>query len=131
MTVRESGPISFGPADLKRTDRGVTWGVKCQLMDDVQRIYVFLQNTDGAWGLDSHDESVLEDDFRKAMTQFASVSAWFTGRFIPNLNKWLGLKFPITGTVPTLTQFEQADQLINANVAITVKPDGTLLAAVK
>ena len=131
MTVRTSGYVSFGDGDFLRTDRGITWGIKCSVVDGIEFISVFTRNTDGTWNA----EWVIDDGFDLRTVEYPQVIDWFLNVLLPKLNAWLASKFKARGvTTPApvaLTRLEQADQLINTRLAITVNSDGTLTASLK
>lgn len=130
MTVRTSPPITFGPHDFQRTDRGITWGIKVTATSDASFVMVFVKSADGEWQPDrSLQAAMLDGAFENAIQRGGPVVDWFRGTLIPKLNIWLGLKFPPLGDAvpPTASYAEQADALIQG-IRITVRPDGTLLA---
>ena len=135
MTVRTGGYVAFGPGDFVRTDRGITWGIKCTVMADsgVEFISIFSRNNDGTWNA----EATIDDGFDLRTAEYPDVIDWFLNVLLPKLNAWLASKFPaLTGGIapPTpaaLTRLEQADLLINTRLSITQNPDGTLTASLK
>jgi len=128
MTVRTSGYITFGAGDFVRTDRGVTWGIKCSVVDGIEFVSIFSRNLDGTWNA----EAIIDDGFDMRTAEYPNVIDWFIHVLLPKLNAWLASKFPASGTPPApLSRLEQADQLINTRLAITVNSDGTLTASLK
>ena len=129
MTVQtSSGQIQIGTGDFIRTDRGVTWAIKCRDIDGSQFVQVYIQSG-SSWTTDSLPESALDNSFDLRTQEYPVVMDWFTGLLIPKLNAWLAKKFPATAQPET--RFEEADQLINTRLAITVNSDGTLTASLK
>ena len=132
MTVRTSAPITFGPHDFQRTDRGITWGIKVTSTSDASFVMVFVQGADGKWLPDQTQAAQLDAAFETAISRGGPVINWFRDVLLPKLNAWLREKFPpldATAPPPAPTTFpEQADALIQG-LRITVHADGTLTAA--
>ena len=131
MTVRTSGYVAFGPGDFVRTDRGVTWGVKCSVVDSIEFVSIFTRNPDGTWNA----EAIIDDGFDLTAERYPQVIDWFINVLLPKLNAWLATKFQARGvTTPApvaMTRLEQADMYINTRLGIAENADGTLTAWLK
>lgn len=122
MTVQVSqGPIEMIQGkDFIRTDRGITWGIKCRDIMGVQ-VVMIVQNTPNGW-------QVLENLETGFDLYKGDLDLWFKN-ILQKLNAWLAKFFPANGQPePELTRFEQADKLIQG-IKITVNADGTLTAS--
>lgn len=124
MTIRTSPEIVFGPNDFKRTDRGVTWGIKVTATSEATFVAVLV--ADGPrWTMGAMLDSAL--DLNTA--EFPDMNDWMQRKCLPALNAWLADKFPALDKPPVAgTRAEQADMLIQG-LRIAVSPvDGKLTA---
>jgi hypothetical protein len=140
MTVQDTSglPVLVQGKDFIRTDRGITWGIKCRTIPVGQYVAVCTLQSNGTWNWDELPEGMLESGFDTSTgyMNYASIMEWFTNKLLPKLNKWLAKKFPATNALPpppaALTPLEQADQLIQVRLKINVDPiDGTLVATLQ
>ena len=93
MTVRTSPPVTFGPGDFLRTDRGVTWGIKVTDTPDAKFVSVFTRSADMVWGIDI-GEALLESEMDLSAGLYPDVKDWLKKKLIPNLNAWLASSRP-------------------------------------
>jgi hypothetical protein len=133
MTVQVgSGRAIIGPGDFIRTDRGITWGIKCRETPDFSQCAIFVK-TEGVWDIDQTPLAQI-DSSMEFLAQDADMMTWFRAKFLPKLNSWLAHKFPAVTVVPPTTELSpivQADMLINSLLVITMNGDGTLTAKEK
>lgn len=132
MSIQRTGfPLVLDPNDFKRTDRGMTWGIKLhEIASFGQMVYLVTTGLDGGQHVEPLDDQF---DIRVTRDYGGDVRRWLTEFLLPKLNAWLGKTFPPQATdefVPPAidaTKFQQAHQLIGS-ILITVAPDGTLKA---
>lgn len=125
MTIRTTPEITFGPNDFKRTDRGVTWGIKVTEIAEATFVAVFVLEGD-RWTVGA----MLDDGLDMNQSEYPDMRDWLRLKCVPNLNAWLAFKFPALGAPPSMSRAAQADALIQG-LRITMNPaDGTLTASV-
>ncbi len=134
MTIRTSGPTTFGAGDFHRTDQGITWGIKCVSISRIEAVSICTMLPDGTWTIEEH----IDDGFDMSAGRYPQVIDWFTNVLLPKLNAWLAARFPARvggaespAPAPVLTRLEQADALINTRLRITVGANGTLTAGLE
>ena len=140
MTVRTHGYPTFAQGDFYRTDRGITWGIKCSDFEGTQFVGIFIKQPDGSWGIDESIDNTIDNAFDIEIGSYENVLDWFVKKLLPKLNAWLALMFPAlvdnsgNPVVPPTTQLSklaEADLLINTRLSIIQNPDGTLQAILK
>jgi len=126
QTVITSAGVVLGAGDFQRTDRNITWGIKCLELSGTQVVGIYLKADDGTWV----QNFVIEDGFDMTEQEFPTVMEWFIKRFLVRLNAWLRSMFPVIAPppVPGGTRFEQADSLIFGSLVVN-EIDGTLVAS--
>lgn len=133
MTVQtSSGPIVVGPGDFQRTDRGITWAIKCRDIEGTQFATILVKQDNGSWAVGG----MVDDGFDLTAKNYPTMIDWFKNVLLPRLNAWLAATFPAPTEGPTpepvgATLLEQADHLINNRLLIRVNADGTLVAELK
>jgi hypothetical protein len=127
VQVGAGNPI-IGPGDFIRTDRGITWAIKCRETPNFSACAIYVK-TEGVWDI---DQTMFAQIDTSLDTPQANMMDWFRVTLLPKLNAWLAFKFPAIGTSPEpLTPIKQADMLINSLLVITMNADGTLTAKEK
>lgn len=134
MTVQYlPDPITFEGDDFVRTDRGITWGIKCRVIANmgVPQVMIFTKSA-GVWVWSENIDISVDTSVRTV----ADISQWWNEVFLVKLNAWLKKTFPAIepGDDPWIPESPSEDVIteihrrINAYLKITVNADGTLEA---